>query len=514
MYVQPYHSLGRALAFVAAAAFSLGVVVGALAVWFVLGQSRGGESAAVSSHPWRVQSALPEPSRQPATSPAATTAVLASREPASAPTASVAAAPGEADGAFRTGGGDAWPESLTFAVDPAIPLAPPARTERLLLATRTERVEQQVEIRRGDTLLSILLEAGVGTAEAHEAISTLRGLYDLRRLQPGQYLTLALERERRSGGELRLASLSFALDARKEVELSRDDEGHFVVRAVEREFAAETRLATGAIEDSLYAAALRQSVPESTLAEAIRLLSWDIDFQRDLQPEDRFELLYEELVHAPSGASLPGDLLYLALRMDRRIVEAFRFKTRDGQVQYYDRQGRSLRKSLLKTPVDGARLSSRFGNRRHPVLGYTRMHKGVDFAAPTGTPIYAAGDGVVVMAGPYSAYGNYVRIRHTREFETAYGHMSRIATGIRSGVRVRQGQVIGYVGSTGMSTGPHLHYEVLQAGRQVNPLRVTVTVAEQLEGRDLEAFRQRVADIDGLRRRLGEAKLVASRVTP
>jgi murein DD-endopeptidase MepM/ murein hydrolase activator NlpD len=200
--------------------------------------------------------------------------------------------------------------------------------------------------------------------------------------------------------------------------------------------------------------------------------------------------------------------------MDRRIVEAFRFKTRDGQVQYYDRQGRSLRKSLLKTPVDGARLSSRFGNRRHPVLGYTRMHKGVDFAAPTGTPIYAAGDGVVVMAGPYSAYGNYVRIRHTREFETAYGHMSRIATGIRSGVRVRQGQVIGYVGSTGMSTGPHLHYEVLQAGRQVNPLRVTVTVAEQLEGRDLEAFRQRVADIDGLRRRLGEAKLVASRVTP
>jgi len=514
MYAQPYLSLGRALAFVAVACFTLGVVVGALGLWLML---EWGRLQPVRSgdlvRPTRVQLALPK--ADPETARPRSLAMLPPlRPPENGDVASGSDAaegpPPASPAGLRTGGGDSWPAATDFEIEPPAPGLPPARMAMLQELPSDTTVAQTVEVRRGDTLLSILLSAGVGTAEAHEAISTLRDVYDPRRLRPGQYLTLELERTRRGDGALRLAALSFAVDPRRELALSRADDGGFVARTVERELSAMPRIAAGTIEDSLYAAALRQEVPQATLAEAIRLLSWDVDFQRDIQPGDRFELLYEELVTEDGEAALEGDLRYVALELQGRLVEAFRFEE-DGQVTWYDREGRSLRKSLLKTPIDGARLSSRFGKRRHPILGYTRMHKGVDFAAPTGTPIYAAGDGVVVMAGRNGSYGNYVRIRHNREYQTAYAHMSRIAKGIREGVRVRQGQVIGYVGSTGRSTGPHLHYEVLRAGRQVNPLEIAGTVAQRLEGEALGRFRREVAEIDALRRRLTAGSLVASR---
>ncbi len=509
MYAQPYLALGRAIAFVAVACFTLGVVVGALGLWGTPQPVRTCEVV----QPTRVQLALPK--ADPETARPLSLAVLAPAPPEG--WQDVASAPGPEDvrpaaspAGFRTGGGDSWPEGTTFEIEPPAPGLPPARMAVLQELPDDGTVEQTVEVRRGDTLLSILLSAGVGTAEAHEAVSSLSGMYDPRQLRPGQFLTLELERTRRGDGALRLAGLSFAVDPRRELALSRAGDGGFVARTVERELSAMPRIAAGTIEDSLYAAAVRQEVPQSTLAEAIRLLSWDVDFQRDIQPGDRFELLYQELVTEDGESALGGDLLYVALELQGRIVEAFRFEE-DGQVSWYDREGRSLRKSLLRTPIDGARLSSRFGKRRHPILGYTRMHKGVDFAAPTGTPIYAAGDGVVVMAGRNGSYGNYVRIRHNREYQTAYAHMSRIARGIREGVRVRQGQVIGYVGSTGRSTGPHLHYEVLRAGRQVNPLEIAGTVAQRLEGEALKIFRRKVAEVDALRHRLTAERLVASR---
>lgn len=501
MYAQPYLSFGRAIAFVAVACFALGVVVGALGLWLVLaGPSDDGVRGEVGT-PTRVAMAVPRritpPAAETPAAPEPPAALEADTEPRVA--------------GFRRGGGDVWPDRRVFEAEPVIPFTPPAVTPGPRELVADDRVERQVQVRRGDTLLSILLSAGVGTAEAHEAISTLRDVYDPRRLRPGQFLTLELERTRRSEGALRLAGLSLAVDPRRQVELSRAGEGRFVARAVDRELTAVPRLAAGTIDDSLYNAAMRGGVPTPTLAEAIRLLSWDVDFQRDIQPGDEFELLYEELVAADGGDRVAGDLLYVALSLQGQRIEAYRFEDAEGRVSYYDRKGRSLRKSLLKTPVDGARLSSRFGKRRHPILGYTRMHKGVDFAAPTGTPIYAAGDGVVTMAGRNGGYGNYVRIRHNREYQTAYAHMSRIARGIRKGVRVRQGQVIGYVGSTGRSTGPHLHYEVLRAGRQINPLEIAGTVVHRLEGAELEAFRRRVAEVDALRRRLSGETLVASR---
>jgi murein DD-endopeptidase MepM/ murein hydrolase activator NlpD len=188
--------------------------------------------------------------------------------------------------------------------------------------------------------------------------------------------------------------------------------------------------------------------------------------------------------------------LYAQLVLSGRKIPLYRYETADGSVDYYGRDGQSTKKTLMKTPIDGARMSSGFGMRRHPVLGYGKMHKGIDFAAPTGTPIYAAGEGKVVKAGRFSSFGNYVRIKHRGDLDTAYGHMSKIASGLRPGARVKQGQIIGYVGTTGRSTGPHLHYEILVAGKQVNPRGVNLPVGHALAGRDMKKFKAKVGEVD------------------
>ncbi len=407
------------------------------------------------------------------------------------------------------GGGENWLPVAGFEAAATLPdPVPPAAATPMRLPDST-RIRKRVEVRRGDTLLDILLRLGIPRAQAHEAIASLEGIYDPRRLRPGQYLTVELERLRSEAEALRLASLSLSLDFEKRLRLSRTAGGGFEAATVARPLLRQPALAGGTISDSLYRAAGAAGVPPETLAELVRLFSWDIDFQRDIRPGDRFTILYEEILSADRRQRRGGEVLYAAFELGGETLTAYRFTRGDGTVGYYDRSGRSVRKSLMRTPVDGARLSSRFGKRRHPVLGYTRMHKGVDFAAPRGTPIYAAGDGTVVFAGRNKGYGNYVRIRHNGTYTTAYAHMSRIAKGVRKGVRVRQGQVIGYVGSTGLVTGPHLHYEVLRDGRQVNPLALRQVAAEALRGADLTAFARRVAEIDALRARLVRARLVA-----
>ena len=189
-------------------------------------------------------------------------------------------------------------------------------------------------------------------------------------------------------------------------------------------------------------------------------------------------------------------------------VRRYRYTPKSGVTDYFDEKGQSVRKTLMRTPIDGARLSSGYGMRKHPILGYSRMHKGVDFAAPRGTPIYAAGDGVVEMAGRNGGYGNYVRLRHTGSYKTAYAHMRGFAKGIRAGVRVKQGQVIGYVGTTGRSTGPHLHYEVMVDNKQTNPRSIKLPSGETLKGADLKAYEVARQDID--RRR--EAALTRTQI--
>ena len=242
------------------------------------------------------------------------------------------------------------------------------------------------------------------------------------------------------------------------------------------------------ISSTLYSAAIKTGMPVDVLIEMIRAYSYDVDFQRDIQQGDKFEAIYEKKVDENGNYVRGGAILYASLTVSSRTLTIYRYKTTDGEVDLFNEKGHSVHKTLMITPIDGARLSSGYGMRRHPIKGYSRMHKGLDFAAPTGTPIMAAGDGVVEYAGRKSGYGNYIRLRHANEYQTVFGHMSKFASGIRKGVRVKQGQVIGYVGSTGLSTGPHLHYEVLHRGKNVNPAMIKTTPGRTLEGEEMERF--------------------------
>jgi murein DD-endopeptidase MepM/ murein hydrolase activator NlpD len=371
------------------------------------------------------------------------------------------------------------------------------------------RVAHQVDVRRGDTLMSILTRLGIGRAEAHAAIASLSELYDPRRLRAGQQLALELDEDDGEGAQL--ASLSLALGFAEDVLVTRDDDGGFAALTVERALQHDTAHGAGRIDGSFYAAGQRAGVPASTLAEMIRVFSWDVDFQRDVHPGDAFETVFETVSTEDGSAVRAGELLFASLVLGGRPLEAYRFEREDGSIDFFGRDGRSLRKFLLRTPIDGARMSSGFGPRRHPILGYNRMHRGVDFAAPTGTPIYAAGDGVVEAITSNRGYGNYVKIRHNGTYSTLYAHLSRFERGLSRGDRVRQGEVIGYVGATGMATGPHLHYEVHRNGDQVNPLEVDVAEADGLSGAELSRFRETIAEVDHLRRVLGRGTVVADR---
>ncbi len=248
----------------------------------------------------------------------------------------------------------------------------------------------------------------------------------------------------------------------------------------------------GEIDGAFIVSARRAGVPRSVAMQMTRTLSYDVDFQRDIHRGDRFAVMFEAEYDDQGEIIRADNLQYVHLQSGKgKPISMYRY---DGKMYHAD--GRDVRRSLLKTPVDGARISSGFGYRRHPVLGYSAMHKGTDFAAPTGTPVYAAGDGVVQKASRFSSYGNYVKIRHNGTYSTAYAHLSRYGKGIRPGVRVTQGQVIGYVGTTGRSTGPHLHFEVMQGGTQVNPKKVASLGTDKLNKAQLAQLQGAIKQYD------------------
>lgn len=226
----------------------------------------------------------------------------------------------------------------------------------------------------------------------------------------------------------------------------------------------------------------------------IRIYSYQVDFQRDIKEGDKFEILYETYKTEDGDFARYGDILYANLAIDGKKIPVYRYENKDGQVDYYGEDGMTFKKTLMRTPVDGARMSSGFGMRRHPISGYTKMHKGIDFAVAMGTPIYAAGDGTVEISGRKGAYGNYVRIRHNNEMKTAYAHMQKIAKGITPGQKVKQGQIIGYVGTTGRSTGPHLHYEVLLKNKPVNPNSVKLPTDRSWQN-EMKRFKAHVSSV-------------------
>jgi len=366
-------------------------------------------------------------------------------------------------------------------------------------AEKKASVNRQVlSVGRGDTLMDMLTEADVPREEANSAIAALKKIYDPRKLQVGQQVTVLFEPRR--GGSKRFVGLEFVPDVVRSVSVARKGDGKgdadFTSSEVEKTVTRQPVAAQGVIRSSLFEAGSAAGVPVSVMMALIKNYSYDVDFQRDLQPGDRFEVLYERMVTADGKVAAEGDVLYAALVLSGEELPIFRHKTRDGRIDYYNREGESIRRALLLTPIDGAKITSGFGMRHHPILGYSKMHKGMDFGAPTGTPIYAAGRGVIEEAGSHGAYGNYIRIRHNTDVSTAYAHLSRFAKEARRGARVDQGDIIGYVGSTGRSTGPHLHYEVLKGGSQVNPRSIDLPTGEKLEGREMQAFEQTVRSLE------------------
>lgn len=358
-------------------------------------------------------------------------------------------------------------------------------------------ISRTVRIRSGGTLMNTLLAAGAERTQAYEAIAALQKVYNPRRLKAGQEIVITMLPADGDGAE-RLLSVAIPVTPEREVAAVRDAAGRFVPDDITRELDREPVHASGIIDDSLFLAAQRAGVPARLIMESIRIFSWDVDFQREIRPGDRFELLFERLRNDDGEAVMVGDIIFASLTLSGKMLRLYRHQLDDGTTDYFDEKGHSVRKALLRTPVDGARLSSGFGNRRHPILGYNKMHRGLDFAAPRGTPVMAAGDGVIEMAGRNGAYGKYIRIRHNSTYKTAYAHLNGYARGIRAGKRVEQGQIIGFVGSSGRSTGPHLHYEVLTDGRQVNPRNIKLPTGRILENKALAAFVTRRLEVDAL----------------
>lgn len=347
----------------------------------------------------------------------------------------------------------------------------------------------------GDILMKMLTAQDLSRPEAHAVVVAMAKVYSPRKLKPGHEFRLELLQPL-PGDKPRVLALRFSPAVAKDVVVKRTANG-FVGELVTRPLTETTVRAAGEIENSLYVAALEAKVPLPVLGRLIDIFSFDIDFQREVQPGDSFALIYGEKRDDTGALAETSPILVAEMTVRGKQRRFYRFVDKSGFADYYDATGRSIRKALLRTPVDGARISSGFGKRRHPILGYTKMHKGLDFAAPSGTPIYAAGDGVVEAAGWNGGFGRYVRIRHNGTYKTAYAHMRRIDSRIKPGRKVRQRQVIGYVGSSGRSTGPHLHYEVHKNGRQVNPRGVKLPTGKVLAKSDLAKFEDQRAALDG-----------------
>ncbi len=341
-------------------------------------------------------------------------------------------------------------------------------------------------MRRGDTLMDVLDRAGLDRSAAASVVQAIHAVYNPKRMQAGQAVELTYQPTAIAVDDMPTA-LTFDVAPGQRVAVERQIDGAYSAKNIIAQTHNEVRRVEGTINSTLFSAAEEQGLPADVMAAMVRLFSYDIDFQRDLQKGDKFALLFEREVTNDGQAVRNLGIRYATMTVEGRKLEFFAFND-DGDVQYFNAKGEGIRKALMRTPVNGATLTSGFGMRHHPILGYSLMHRGVDFGAPIGTPIMAAGDGVIDKRETSSTYGNYIRIRHGDGYATAYAHMSRFGKGMAAGQRVKQGEIIGYVGATGRVTGPHLHFEILRNAQQVNPVTVKFSSAEKLQGSALAKF--------------------------
>ncbi len=351
-----------------------------------------------------------------------------------------------------------------------------------------------VQIRRGETFEQAVRRTGVAPEEASAVAATVANAFDLADLRAGLRFETAIAKPRDGRGDARLIGLTMRTGPASQLTVSRSFDGALRLRSLEEKVTHETVVLKGDVERSLSASARELGATASIVRSASRLFATKFDMQRDIRASDEFTMVFDRDVTEAGRTVDVGDLMYAELRG----VTFYRFKPAGAKdAQFFDANGKNLRSAMMRTPLQSfRRVSSNFGFRTHPISGFKKMHQGIDFAAGSGTPVVAPADGVVVEARRWGGYGNWLRIRHNNGLESGYGHLSRYGSGIRAGQRVSQGQVVAYVGSTGASTGPHLHYELWRGGQRINPAGVRTQEGTELSGADLAAFRAEKARID------------------
>ncbi len=357
--------------------------------------------------------------------------------------------------------------------------------------------------RGGESLESLIKGTGVDVVQSGLAAEAVAKITKTKKLRAGEELRLGLTPSSVDENSIDVGKLSLFYQGAHVATVARSGDGAYAAsdKPLKPEGNYEESVGERAsVYVSTYRAAKSQELPDDFVTKFLKVHSYDVDFKQRVKGGDGFELFYE-LMQDENGVEKPGELLYAAVTIGGETHGYYRFRTSDGGVDYYDEKGSNSKKFLMRTPIRGARLTSGFGYRKHPLLQTVRAHLGVDWSAPIGTPIMASGNGTIEVAGREGNYGNYVRLRHANGYKTAYAHMLRFAAGVAKGVKVRQGQIIGYLGNTGLSTGPHLHYEVLINNQHTNPLSIKIPRSRQLQGRILADFRREKARIDDLMRR-------------
>ena len=344
---------------------------------------------------------------------------------------------------------------------------------------------QKYYLQEGETFTGALKQADLQDDEINDVVNIISKKIDLRKLNVGTLI----ETYTKSVNDKKIINeIIIYPDIEKKIYVKKVN-NKFVAGEDKKKLFSKLKLYEVEIHNSIYESLKKIDTPDEIIMEFVQLYSFDIDFQRDIRKGNKIKIFFEIYTDSQNNYIKSGNIKFSEIILNDESYELYRFQSEgDEFVEYFNSDGKSATKALMKTPINGARLSSGFGMRKHPILGYNKKHQGVDFAAPTGTPIMAAGTGHIEFVGNNGGAGKYIRIKHLNGYKTSYSHLSKYASGIQKNVKVRQGQVIGYVGNTGLSTGPHLHYEVIFNGKRINPMKMKLPSGKQLKDKNLEIF--------------------------
>ncbi len=353
----------------------------------------------------------------------------------------------------------------------------------------------ELKVRNGDSIQRILYDQKISPSEVNNVLNALRREHNVGTLRNDQKVYLIVKREKNGNF---VSRLTVNIDNITSVHVFLNKDNVYETKRVTKILTKKNHLVETTIDRGIYRTAKQSGIENSIVAQFARLYGFEVDFQRDLKKNDKIKIFYERYLDDDGVSQRTGNIIYSEITNVERNIVLYRYEYPNGSIAYFTPEGKSIEKSLMRTPINGAKLSSRYGFRIHPILGYNQMHQGTDFAAPIGTPVMASGAGTVEYSGWKGGYGKFISIRHSPVYQTNYAHLQDYAKGIRRGAKVQQGQVIGYLGSTGSSTGPHLHYEVVVNGRKENSQTLKLPSAAPLEGNNKNFFEIQKRNIDNL----------------